>query len=129
MPTLFLLLFTILPDAHIVEDRFDLVEVNHYYDSSGKKIFDQVIYYNWSTPRARFDVSGWRLLRSSWQIPRKNRDGYVAIWRDGDIIRRTRASNVRETHTGYDPEVLERDNLHREDRIGFSENVNLRSKK
>ena len=118
------------PDAPTVQDQVDLIEVNHYYDSQGRLIFDQVIFYQWSQVDARFHVTAWRLLKSSWQVPRKRwSDGnYTTTWRDGDVVRSVVGRNMRETWTQYDPELIERDFLPREYRRGLTPKVDSLAK-
>ncbi|MGY8766884.1 MAG: hypothetical protein ACKVH8_00465 [Pirellulales bacterium] len=113
------------PQDVAVADRVDLIEVNHYYDPQGRLVFDQVIFYDWSSRDSRFHVRAWRLLKSPWQIPRRSwTDGtYTTSWKDGEVIRDVKADMVRETWTQYDPELVERDYLPRERRRGLSKMV------
>ncbi|WP_246120000.1 hypothetical protein [Blastopirellula retiformator] len=103
-------------------DRVDLVEINHYYDAQGRLVFDQVIFYEWSSKNARFDVVAWRLLKTPAQVPTRDwkRGGYVTSWRDGEVLREVRSIQRRETWTQHDPELIERDYLPRELRRGLS---------
>ncbi len=104
--------------ADVPTDRVDLIEVNHCYDQRGRLVFDQVLFYHWSSTDRRFHVRDWRLLKHPGQLPHKMLGGtdYVAIWLDGDVVRRVVAPSVRETWTQYDPEVVERDRLPKEAR-------------
>ncbi|WDI41243.1 hypothetical protein [Bremerella sp. P1] len=113
------------PSKPVVQDQVDLIEVNHYYDSQGRLIFDQVIFYEWSQSDARFHVTAWRLLKSSWQVPRKRwSDGaYTTTWKDGDVLRSVVGKNMRETWTQHDPELVERDYLPREYRRGLTPKI------
>lgn len=106
------------PPEHVVLDHVDLIEVNHFFDEHGKLVFDQVLYFDWSTTECRYHVRAWRLLKSPAQIPRRDvqRGGYVAIWNDGGALREVRAPVVRETWTQYDPELVEREYLPKERR-------------
>ena len=97
-------------------DEVDLVEINHFYDEQGRLVFDQVIFYEWSSDASRYQVRDWRLLKKPSQIPLRNwRDrNYEAIWHDfknQDVLRKVRAKMVRETWTQYDPELVEREFL------------------
>lgn len=111
------------PSTPVVQDQVDLIEVNHYYDSQGKLIFDQVIFYEWSQASERYHVTAWRLLKSSRQVPRKRwSDGaYVARWLDNEVYREVVGRNLRETWTQYDPELTEREYLPREFRRELSQ--------
>lgn len=97
------------PASDIVSDKVDLIEVNHCYDENGQLVFDQLLFYDWSPHKARYDVRDWRLIKSAVQIPRRNHEtgGYVVLWRDGTTMRRIRAETVRETWTQHDPEITE----------------------
>ncbi|PQO44334.1 hypothetical protein [Blastopirellula marina] len=110
------------PRDPAITDRVDLVEINHYYDPQGRLVFDQVIFYEWSSKNARFDVVAWRLLKTPAQVPTRDwkRGGYVTSWRDGDVLRQVRSTQRRETWTQHDPELVERDYLPRELRRGLS---------
>lgn len=99
-----------IPTDPAVLDRVDLVELNHVYDSSGRPVLDQVIFYQWSHVDARYQVIAWRLLRRPGQIPRRdwNQRVYVSRWFDTDLLRKVIALQRRETWTTYDPEMAER---------------------
>jgi len=99
-------------------DTVDVIEINHYYDDQGQLVLDQMIFYDWSPRKSHYDVRAWRLLKSPIQTPRKDvaTGRYVAIWRDGKTIRKVLAKNVRESWTQYDPEMVERRFLAREQR-------------
>lgn len=99
-------------------DRVDLIEVNHFHDDQGRLVFDQVIYYEWSPEKGRHQVQAWRLLKNASQKPRRDyRTGqYVATWLDGDTFREVRAATMRESWTQYDPELIDREHLAKEQR-------------
>ena len=107
---LFILLsaISILPSpAAPVEDRVDLIEVNHYYDAGGKLVFTQHIFYDWHSHEGRHHVRDWRMVKSPQQAVV---DGEV-LFVDGAVFRRVRAKITRESWTQYDPEVAERESL------------------
>ena len=110
------------PTQQVVIDHVDLVEVNHFYDEHGKRVFDQVIYYDWCAEAGRYNVRAWRLLKTQDQVPLKNwqRGDYVAVWHDGEILREVRSRSIRETWTQYDPELVEREFLPKEQRRELS---------
>ncbi|MDA1050172.1 MAG: hypothetical protein O3C40_06795 [Planctomycetota bacterium] len=112
---------TLSPADEVTVDQVDLVEVNHFYDDQGRLVFDQVIYYDWSTVHSRYQVRDWRLLKTATQVPLRDwRDGgYVSEWEDfkqRNGVRRVRAKSVRETWTQHDPELVEREFLAQEKR-------------
>jgi hypothetical protein len=97
--------------------RVDLVEVNHYHDKTGEHVFDQVIFYTWSSQRKRYDVREWRLAKSQSMYPVWSRSRWLMRWHDDGVMREVVASAKRETWTTYDPEIKERKQLEREQRL------------
>lgn len=110
--------FGLNPQDDVVRDDVDLVEINHLYDEHGKKLLDQVIYYDWCPQACRYQVRAWRLLKNSAQVPRRDwRTGeYTATWHDGETLRRVRTVAFRETWTQEDPELAEREFLPKDKR-------------
>lgn len=110
MMLLCLALMAACPNETALVDRVDLIEINHFYDSQGHHVFDQVIFYDWSQADSRFQVRAWRLLKSNQQLPRMNWQSgrYEVNWRDMNHFRRITANQRHETFTQYDPEILER---------------------
>lgn len=106
------------PQVDTAEDRVDLIEVNHFYDEHGKHVFDQIIFYDWCSKDCRHHVRAWRLLKKPAQLPFRNwsQGDYVAVWHEGDVLRRVRAASIRESWTQYDPELVEREFLPKEKR-------------
>lgn len=106
----------------VVRDSVDLVEVNHYHDPRGQAVFDQLIFYDWSHQKRRFQVRAWRLIKSESQLPRRDhRDGHWLVrWHDEGLLREVTAVSHRETWTRYDPELAERDYLPQEQRLELS---------
>jgi len=102
----------------VMESHVDVIEINHFYDDNGRLVFDQIIFYDWCNENCRYDVRAWRLIKSPSQMPTKNQKTgkYEAVWQDGDILRKVRCASVRETWTQYDPELLERDILPKDQR-------------
>jgi hypothetical protein len=105
-------------DGVLANDRVDLIEVNHFYNERGSLVFDQIIFYDWSAAEGRFHVRAWRLVKCPAQIPHRDgqRGEYVAVWSDGEVLRRVRSDSFRESWTQYDPELLEREYLPKEHR-------------
>ena len=101
------------PLEDVASDTVDLIEWNHYYNEHGKLVFQQLIFYDWSTADCHYHVRAWRLLKRPAQLPHRNwkLGDYVAIWHDrqgGNVLRKVRAKTIRHTWTQYDPEVDER---------------------
>ena len=106
------------PPRNTATEYIDLIEVNHYFDGSGKPVFDQLIFYNWDQEANRYNVVAWRLLKNPNQLPIRNpRNGkYTTSWHDGKILRVIHADDRMETWTQHDPETLERKFLPKSER-------------
>jgi hypothetical protein len=102
----------------VTTDQVDLIEYNHLYDEQGRHVLDQVIFYEWSRGESRFQIRDWRLIKSNTQLPRHDaeRGIYIATWHEGQTLRQVRATSLRETWTQYDPELIERSYLPKEQR-------------
>lgn len=106
------------PQPDVACDEVDLIEINHFHDEQGRLVFDQVIFYDWSPLHSRYLVRAWRLLKTPAQVPAKdwNQSEFVAIWHDGDTLRKVSAKVLRETWTQHDPELVAREYLPKEKR-------------
>lgn len=120
--TLSLSAYVSAPGGSVLRDSVDLVEVNHYHDPRGQHVFDQLIFYDWSSQQRRFQVRAWRLIKSDSQLPlRDHRTGtWMVRWHDDGVLREVTAASRRETWTQYDPELIERENLPQEQRLDLS---------
>ncbi len=107
------------PNDSVLRDHVDLIEVNHYHDAHGRHVFDQLIFYDWSRQKRRFDVRAWRLIKADNQLPRRaHRSGHwIVRWHDDGVLREVTATNRRETWTQHDPELIERESLAQEQRL------------
>jgi hypothetical protein len=110
------LLIAVVPVDEALRDHVDLIEINHVYNDLGQPVFDQLIFWEWCSAAARWQVRAWRMAKGAGidrAVPLPERDwqrgGYVLLWRDGDRLRIVRAAAVRETWTQYDPEMVERE--------------------
>ncbi len=123
-----LLLGAVGPEAAL-QDRVDVQELNHFYNEEGKLVFHQIIYYEWQPYSVlresgvreegwRYQVVDWRLVRGPDIIPQYDhaRKAWVALFQDGDDMRRVESTGFRETWTQYDPELVEREWLDKERR-------------
>lgn len=111
-----------VPDRSVIKDEVDLIEVNHYHDARGEHVFDQLIFYDWSNQKRRFQVRAWRLIKTESQLPRRDyRQGnWLVRWHDDGVLREVTAASRRETWTQYDPELIERENLPQDQRLDLS---------
>ncbi|KAA5545343.1 hypothetical protein FYK55_06720 [Roseiconus nitratireducens] len=91
----------------------DLVELNHFIDESGREVFQQVVFFDWSTGNRQFEVRAWRLVKDPSQLPRRSwsPSGYLVTWQDKDLTREVWAKNMRETWSQQDPERVNRELL------------------
>ncbi len=106
------------PIEDVATDRVDVIELNHFHDEQGKHVFDQVIFYDWSPTRGRYNVLAWRLLKHPSQLPTRDwsTGDFVTVWQDNSVLRKVRAETMRESWTQYDPELIERAYLPKEQR-------------
>ena len=90
----------------IARDRVDLIELNHAYDDSGRHVFDQVLFYRWSPHHRMFQVTAWRLVKKTQQLPVQSlaTGGYTCRWTDDGVLREIWAPSFRETWSSKDPE-------------------------
>lgn len=123
MGSILLLLASLQPYTPVIEDRVDLIEVNHLYTENGVLSFDQLIFYEWSDHFCRYNVVDWRMLKRQSQNPVRDGRGWRVTWIEnvpGDykssyeakpLFRSVKAKSIRETWTQIDPEITERDIL------------------
>jgi len=109
-------------NSSVIKDMVDLVEVNHYHDARGDHVFDQLIFYDWSSQKHRFQVRAWRLIKTESQLPRRDHRhaNWLVRWHDDGVLREVTAASRRETWTQYDPELIERENLPQDQRLDLS---------
>ena len=91
-----------------MESRVDILERNHVYDRSGRHQFSQFIGWRWHDDRESFHVQWWRMDRNVQVQPCLVRPGCVAVFHDGQVLRRVVAESYRESWTTYDPEIRDR---------------------
>lgn len=101
-----------------LRESVDLLEINHFYDERGRLVFDQSIFYDWTADKGHYRVLAWRLVKHPAQIPQRDWSGggWLSVWQDGEVLRHVRAQSVRETWTQFDPELVEREYLPKENR-------------
>ena len=85
----------------IIEDRCDLLELNHHYDDDGEHVFTQLIFWQWS--HNRFEVVAWQFKKDA-QIYRVGRR-WRCVWQNNGVTRVVTAAAYSETWTQHDPEV------------------------
>lgn len=121
-----LLALSILPrESDVTTDRVEVVELNHFYDENGRLVFDQLIFWKWDHYTGRDQVVDWRLVKQPSHLPVKTKDGlYTTIWsvEYGSYagLHVVKADHYRETWTQWDVELIEREQIPKEHRLGLS---------
>ncbi len=102
-----------------VQQRVDLIELNHFVDDEGREVFRQVIFYDWSDEHHRFHVRAWRLIKQDSQLPNRrwNPQRYQCTWHDDGLLRQVWAPKLRETWSQRDPERVNRAMLAEDQRL------------
>lgn len=113
-----LLVIGLNPQCGPLVTTTDVVEVNHFHDDDGRKVFDQIIWWEW-LGGAKV-VRDWRLLKTPRQMPQQRNGWYESTWWDGETLRRVRAKAYCETWTFHDPELKNRDHWPQEKRTKLS---------
>ncbi len=117
----------------VATDKVDLIEVNFYYDEKGQPVLQQLIFFDWSEADQRYEVRSFRIIHELHQLPRRmHKNGlYVVIWQDqmDNVLRKVYAKSIRQTRTQYDPEMVHRKLLPKEQRRGLSRPLNRRRTK
>jgi hypothetical protein len=133
------LIVSTYPVETTLVDYVDVIEQNHVYDSQGREVFTQWIFWRWTG--SRYEVVGWRINKHNAVISKKRvlfgdtpaseyyEDFNVKPWVrerlllwDNTIVREVRAISYRETWTQYDPEMLDRMITPVEARVGLTRN-------
>lgn len=115
------ILFSIIPREEIARDCCDVIEHNRFYDEQGRLVFAQLIFMDWVPQCGRYQVRAWKLLKGDKPTPERDwrQGGYTATWVDDESVRRIRSDSIRDSWTQFDPELLERDVLPKERRLGL----------
>lgn len=103
----------------VIQQRVDLIELNHFLDNTGRHVFDQVVFYQWSEEQQIYHVKAWRLVKSPRQLPQRqwNPDRYRCLWHDDGVLREVWAPLYRETWSQKDPERVNRQWLAEKQRV------------
>lgn len=103
MTFILLALLAIGPEPLVVTDTAATIETNHYYDSEGKHIFSQRIF--WDRYGEAVHVRDFRMIK-----PEQGHfvDGRTFTWHDGTTLRKVYGKSVMETHSQEDYEAVDR---------------------
>lgn len=118
MNCLVLLLLGIVPREDTLVEQADVTELNHFYDEGGQLVFRQLIFWDWDCCDDRHHVRAWRMQKEGRPVPWWDwRLGcYRTTWLDGEVMRDVRTRTYEETWTQYDPELIDREWVPRENR-------------
>jgi hypothetical protein len=101
----------------------DLIELNHIYDTSGRLVFDQLLF--WSVhPDGKLHLREWRLLKNPSMAPKRGYRKWVCTWTERDIDRRVEAPAFRESKSTSDSEILDRQFLSKQHRVRLWSSAN-----
>jgi len=108
-----------------ITDRFDLVELNHYYSVDFIFQFTQLIFWDWNHQYKRYEVQAWILAdkdRPHSHLPIKlgSHNYHVVIQVYGEEPRVIQCRLFRETWTAHDPERVNKTLFDEKYRKGFS---------
>ncbi|WP_202617372.1 hypothetical protein [Roseimaritima sediminicola] len=100
-------------DEPVVQQRVDLIEVNHFLDDNGRHVFDQIVFYDWSKADRCYNVRAWRLVKTPDQLPVRQwkPHRYRCIWHDDGVLREVWSPLYRESWSQRDPERENRKRL------------------
>jgi hypothetical protein len=110
--------FCASPRDTVARESCDLIEVNSFYDSDRRLVFDQLLFFDWSHDAGRYQLRAWRMVKNQNQLPTfsTTRGCFECRWQDGVLERVISTKVTRHTNTQYDPELTERAHLAKENR-------------
>jgi hypothetical protein len=103
----------------------DLIEVNHLYDTSGRWVFDQLLFWSFHAD-GKLHLREWRLLRNPSMMPQRGYKKWVCEWTEHGVNRRVEAPAFQETKSTSDHELLDRESLPKQDRIVLWSSASIR---
>jgi hypothetical protein len=109
MNLILLILLSVVPvSSNEVFESVDLIELHHFHDFRGRNVYDQVIFYEWSSEHSRYHVRSWVIVEDSQRLPRKRySDGLHVVKypdREQKLERVVVSQHFRETWSQTDPE-------------------------
>lgn len=112
-----------------VEEYVDLIELNHFYDSQGRHVYDQVIFYEEDPGTLRRQVRAWCLVedrdtRNRRPVKNVETSLYQVDWFDNDqrLVRKITSRSFSETWSQIDPERANKKVLLEKYRIALIQN-------
>ena len=116
--------------SHNQPECVDMIELNHYYDSSGSRIFDQVIFWDRNRTSGCPEVRSWRMASDNEQYTRRPVKSEVtgmwsSEWVEHGMRYRIVSRQYRESWTQVDPEQIDRKKLPDSERKGLFDGRNM----
>ena len=112
----------LLPSEGVVQDRCDVIEVNHYHGDDGRLIQTQVIFWDYQDDKPGEQVAAWRLWKNPSRLPTKNQftGEWELLFNDEGTMRMVTAGSYRETWTQFDREMESRRDLPKSEQRGLT---------
>ena len=60
---LLVILLCKIPSDLMIQEEADVIEVNQFFDSEGKSVFDQIIVRRWNPHESQYDIVDWRIMK------------------------------------------------------------------
>lgn len=114
MELIFLLLSILPQPSGCIDVECSYVEVNHFYDNDGKKVFSQLIL--WNDGQFGPQVIDYKMLsrgrfsnEDDFKIVDYTDRNPLLIVEHSSLIFRVRCGSIQETWTQFDPELVNRE--------------------
>ena len=110
MKVLFLSLFCSVPMLRLgeVERRVDLIELNHYHDTQGIHVYDQIIFWERIPGNGKYRVQDWVLVEDQDTFHRRPRSYtpgvHTVAWLVNGKLLVVTSPLLKESWTQHDPE-------------------------
>lgn len=111
-PQILLLAICLVPREDVAVEYCASVNDNRFFDTEGRQVFRQAIFEENLEP-IRY-VRAWRMWK--YEPPVYQRGYWHWAWMDGEVMRRVVSPIRIQSHTQYDPELHDRQFLHKEQR-------------
>lgn len=67
-----------------IVDRFDMVEVNHFYNEWGFEVWSQVVFWDWHDLHKTFHVQHWIMMRDAYEITEEGKKKHEELVREAE---------------------------------------------
>ena len=122
-----------LRDFSKVEDRVDLLELNHKFDNQGRHVFSQVIAWERLPANGQYHVRAWKLIEkreslTGWPVYNDMNQTWESHFVDMEIggkLRVISSSLYRETFSQKDPESEDKKKLPHQLRLALNSGNSL----